>query len=76
MNTCIGCSKYTIIPARYAYLLSSNITDSQAPNNIATSIGIIVKILPGLTQALLMNLRERILHLNPCKMNSQKVTPT
>ena len=30
MNTCVGCSEYTIIPARYAYLLSSDITDSQA----------------------------------------------
>ena len=27
---CVGCSEYTIIPARYAYLLSSDITDSQA----------------------------------------------
>lgn len=30
MNTCVGCSEYTIIPARYAYLLNSDITDSQA----------------------------------------------
>ena len=26
----LGCSEYTIIPARYAYLLKSNITDAQA----------------------------------------------
>jgi len=26
----IGCSEYTIIPARYAYLLHTNITDGQA----------------------------------------------
>lgn len=26
----LGCSEYTIIPARYAYLLKTDITDSQA----------------------------------------------
>jgi len=26
----VGCSEYTIIPARYAYLLCTNITDGQA----------------------------------------------
>lgn len=28
--TCVGCSQYTIIPARYAYLLRTDITDNQA----------------------------------------------
>ncbi|XP_065912484.1 L-threonine 3-dehydrogenase-like [Dysidea avara] len=33
-----GCSEYTIIPARYAYLLKSNITDAQA--SILEPIGV------------------------------------
>ena len=30
INYLIGCSEYTIIPARYAYLLKTDITDAQA----------------------------------------------